>query len=45
MKKNLLRSPKLEYVFNDNSRPEDDQGIGERLQVITRTQEAVDLEA
>ena len=45
MKKNLLRSPRLKYVFNDKTCPENNQGIGERLQVITKTQEADDLVA
>ena len=36
MKKNLLKSPKLKYVFNDKTCPENNQGIGERLQVITQ---------
>ena len=45
MKKNFLRSPKLKNVFNDVARPEESRGIGERLQIITHTQEKEDLAA
>ena len=45
MKKNFLRSPKLRHVFNEKSRPENNQGVGQRLQIITRTQKAEDPSA
>ena len=45
MKKSFLRSPKLKNVFNDIARPKGSLGIGERLQIITRTQEKEHLAA
>ena len=42
MKKNFLQNPKLRYVFNDKTRPKESSGTGQRLQIITRTQEAED---
>ena len=42
MKKNFLQNPKFRYVFNDKTRPKESQGTGQRLQIITRTQETED---